>query len=82
MTIARKLFTPGPVPIEAHILAKGAEQLTFNRTQDFSRFTKEILQGLGLVFQTSGPIAILTGFSDKCTNLPIAHPPRVLAMCA
>ena len=61
MTPARKLFTPGPVPVEAHILAKGAVQLPYNRTQDFSKFTKEILQGLGLVFQTSGPIALLTG---------------------
>lgn len=61
MTPARKLFTPGPVPIEAHILAKGAEQPPYNRTQDFSKFTKEILQGLGYVFQTNGPIALLTG---------------------
>lgn len=56
-----KLFTPGPVPVEGHILAKGAEQLPYNRTQDFSKFTKEILQGLGYVFQTNGPTVILTG---------------------
>jgi len=61
MTIARKLFTPGPVPVEAHILAKGAEQPPYNRTQEFSKLTNEILQGLGYVFQTSGPIALLTG---------------------
>ena len=58
---SRKLFTPGPVPIEAHILAKGAEQPPYNRTQDFSKFTHEILQGLGDVFQTTGPVAVLTG---------------------
>ncbi len=60
MVVAKKLFTPGPVPIEEHILAKGAEQLPYNRTQDFSRLTQEILQGLGYVFQTNGSIAILT----------------------
>ena len=43
MTTTWKLFTPGPVPVEGHILAKGAEQLPYNRTQDFSKFTKEIL---------------------------------------
>ena len=61
MTTTCKLFTPGPVPVEGHILAKGAEQLPYNRTQDFSKFTKEILRGLGYVFQTNGPTAILTG---------------------
>lgn len=61
MTTARKLFTPGPVSVEEHILAKGAEQPPYNRTQDFSTLTKEILQGLGYVFQTSGPTVILTG---------------------
>ena len=61
MPDSRKLFTPGPVPIDKHILAKGAEQPPYNRTPDFSQFTLEILQGLGHVFQTRGPVAILTG---------------------
>ncbi len=61
MLEARKLFTPGPVPVAEHILAKGAEQPPYNRTPDFSRFTEEILQGLGYLFQTRSPVAILTG---------------------
>lgn len=61
MKTAMKLFTPGPVPIAAHILAIGAEQPPYNRTQEFSDFTREISQGLGYIFQTSGPAAILTG---------------------
>ena len=60
MPDVRRLFTPGPVPLEKHILAKGAEQPPYNRTPDFSRFTREILQGLAYVFQTRGPVAILT----------------------
>ncbi len=58
---AKRLFTPGPVPIEPHILAKGAEQPPYNRTPEFSAFTHDILRGLGNVFQTAGPVAILTG---------------------
>ena len=57
----KKLFTPGPVIIEAHILAIGAQQLPYNRTEQFSQFTHEILNGLSYIFQTSGPVAILTG---------------------
>jgi aspartate aminotransferase-like enzyme len=61
MLKARKLFTPGPVPIEKHILGMGAVQPPYNRTTDFSAYTQEILQGLGHVFQTSSSVAILTG---------------------
>jgi aspartate aminotransferase-like enzyme len=60
MLEVRRLFTPGPVPIEKHILAKGADQPPYNRTPDFSRFTQEILIGLSFVFQTCGPVALLT----------------------
>jgi aspartate aminotransferase-like enzyme len=56
-----KIFTPGPVPIEAHILAIGAKQPQYNRTSEFSRLTTEILSGLKYVFQTSGEVALLTG---------------------
>jgi len=55
------LFTPGPVPVEKHILDIGSRQLPYNRTTEFSRLTEEILGGLKYVFQTSGSIAILTG---------------------
>jgi len=61
MGISRKLFTPGPVAIEKHILALGAQQPVYNRTQEFSQFTREIVEGLGYVFQTSGETAVLTG---------------------
>jgi len=55
-----KLFTPGPVMIEEHILTIGAQQPPYNRTDKFSQFTHEILEGLSYVFQTSGSVAILT----------------------
>jgi len=56
----RKLFTPGPVAMEKHILDIGAQQPPYNRTDEFSQFTHEILNGLSYVFQTSAPVAILT----------------------
>jgi len=55
-----KLFTPGPVIMEEHILAIGAQQPPYNRTDKFSQFTHEILNGLSYIFQTSGSIVILT----------------------
>ncbi|MBL4574783.1 MAG: alanine--glyoxylate aminotransferase family protein [Opitutaceae bacterium] len=54
------LFTPGPVAIPKHILALGSEQPPYNRTPEFSDFTKEILEGLQYVFQTQGSVALLT----------------------
>lgn len=56
-----KIFTPGPVTIEKHILAIGAQQPPYNRTEKFSQQTHEILAGLKYVFQTSGEVALLTG---------------------
>jgi len=56
----KKLFTPGPVVMEKHILAIGAQQLPYNRTDNFSQLTHEILGGLSDLFQTNGPVAILT----------------------
>lgn len=44
-----------------HILAIGAQQPPYNRTDEFSQLTHEILNGLSYIFQTSGPVAILTG---------------------
>ncbi len=61
MPKTKRLFTPGPVPIERHILAIGAQQPPYNRTPEFSAFTHDILRGLGNVFQTAGPVAVLTG---------------------
>jgi len=56
-----KLFTPGPVAIEEHILAIGAKQPPYNRTEDFSELTHNVLRGLRHLFQTDGSVALLTG---------------------
>ncbi|WP_298869053.1 alanine--glyoxylate aminotransferase family protein [uncultured Gimesia sp.] len=56
-----RLFTPGPVPIEKHILAIGNKQPPYNRTEKFSEFTHELLRGLKYVFQTVGSVALITG---------------------
>jgi aspartate aminotransferase-like enzyme len=56
-----RLFTPGPVSIEEHILAIGEEQPPYNRTEEFSKFTHVLLDGLKYVFQTEGSVALLTG---------------------
>ncbi len=55
-----RLFTPGPVPIEKHIRAIGEKQIPYNRTEEFSEFTHELLLGLKSVFQTQGAVALLT----------------------
>lgn len=57
----QRLFTPGPVPIDRHILALGASQPPYNRTQAFSSLTHEILTDLQYIFQTAGAVALLTG---------------------
>ena len=56
-----RLFTPGPVAIEEHILAIGAKQPPYNRTEDFSELTHNVLRGLKYLFQTDGSVALLTG---------------------
>lgn len=56
-----RLFTPGPVPIEDHIRAIGEKQPPYNRTEEFSGFTHELLGSLKYVFQTEGSVALLTG---------------------
>lgn len=54
-------FVPGPVPIAPHMLAIGAQQLPYNRTEAFSATTYEILDGLKNLFRTEGQVALLTG---------------------
>lgn len=56
-----RLFTPGPVPIEEHLSAIGVKQPPYNRSEEFSAFTHEVLSGLQYVFQTEGSVALLTG---------------------
>lgn len=53
-------FAPGPVPIEQHILAIGAHQPHYNRTEAFSDLTYQVLDGLRYVFQTRGSVVLLT----------------------
>lgn len=57
---AWKVFVPGPVPIESHLLAIGNQQLPYNRTEAFSEITHEIQRGLLQLFQTDGSVALLT----------------------
>jgi aspartate aminotransferase-like enzyme len=57
----RKIFTPGPVTIDKHILDIGAKQPPYNRTDEFSQLTHEILSSLKYTLQTSGEVALLTG---------------------
>lgn len=54
-------FVPGPVPISPHLLRIGAQQLPYNRTEEFSTTTHTILAGLKKLFGTKSQVAILTG---------------------
>jgi len=47
--------------MDKHILDIGAKQLPYNRTEEFSQLTHEILTSLKYVFQTNGEVALLTG---------------------
>ncbi|MFT4641936.1 MAG: aspartate aminotransferase-like enzyme [Verrucomicrobiales bacterium] len=67
------LFTPGPVPIEDHLLAIGAKQPPYNRTEAFSDFTHEILDGLSYLFQTEGSVAILTASGTAAMEASILN---------
>ncbi len=67
------LFTPGPVAIPKHILALGAEQPPYNRTPEFSEFTKDILVGLENIFQTQGSVALLTASGTAAMEATILN---------
>lgn len=67
------LFTPGPVPVDRHILAIGHEQPPYNRTVDFSALTHDILSGLKYVFQTEGSVALLTGSGTAAMEASILN---------
>ncbi len=68
-----KLFTPGPVPIHDHILKIGAQQPPYNRTQEFSDFTMEILDNLRHVFQTRGQVAILSASGTAAMEATVVN---------
>ena len=53
-----RLFTPGPTPIFQHILDIASRQLPYNRTEQFSQITYEILDGLKYLFVTKGDVVI------------------------
>ena len=55
-----RLFTPGPVPIEAHLRDIARQQIPYHRTEAFSEVTHELLRGLEDIFQTKGSVALLT----------------------
>ena len=61
MDQVRKIYTPGPVTIAKHLLDIGAKQPPYNRTDEFSQLTLEILSSLKYIFQTNGEVALLTG---------------------
>jgi aspartate aminotransferase-like enzyme len=67
------LFTPGPVPMAQHILAIGQEQPPYNRTNEFSEFTHDIISGLKYVFQTDGSVVLLTGSGTAAMEATILN---------
>ena len=58
MKIKHRLFTPGPTTMSARTLEIGASQLPYNRTEQFSQITFEILDGLKYIFGTQGEVVI------------------------
>ena len=53
-----RLFTPGPVAMSARTLAIGASQLPYNRTEQFSQITLDIIESLKYIFATQGDVVI------------------------
>ncbi|MBN4080887.1 alanine--glyoxylate aminotransferase family protein [Caldithrix abyssi] len=53
-----RLFTPGPVAMSPRMLSIGASQLPYNRTEQFSQITFEIIEGLKYIFGTQGDVVI------------------------
>ena len=53
-----RLFTPGPVTMSARTLAIGASQLPYNRTEQFSQITFEIIKDLKYIFGTQEDMVI------------------------
>jgi len=53
-----RLFTPGPVTMSTRMLAIGAAQLPYNRTEQFSQITFEIIKDLKYIFGTQGEVVI------------------------
>ena len=55
-----RLFTPGPVTMSTRTLAIGASQLPYNRTEQFSQITFEIIKDLKYIFGTRRNVVIFT----------------------
>jgi len=60
MVEKNRLFTPGPTSMFAHTLEIGSSQLPYNRTDQFSQITLEIIDGLKYVFGTQEDVVIFS----------------------
>jgi aspartate aminotransferase-like enzyme len=80
-----RLFTPGPVAMSSRTLAIGASQLPYNRTEQFSQITFEIIESLKYIFGTQGDVvifaasgtgameAVICNFLDKSDKVLIVN---------
>lgn len=55
-----KLFVPGPVEMDEAVRAVGSQRLPYMRTEEFSKLTLEVVEGLRLLLETEGEVALLT----------------------
>jgi aspartate aminotransferase-like enzyme len=60
MAQKRYLFTPGPTPVPAEVLAALAEPVVHHRGPDYRAVFGECLQRLGTVFRTSSDVLLFT----------------------
>ena len=55
-----RLFVPGPVEIDEAVRLAGSARLPYMRTEEFSRLTFGVVDGLRRVVKTSGDVTLLT----------------------
>jgi aspartate aminotransferase-like enzyme len=55
-----KLFVPGPVEMDETVRVAGSRRLPYMRTEEFSKLTLEVVEGLRLLLETGGEVALLT----------------------
>jgi len=67
------LLTGKPLRIPTEVLEIGAVQLPYNRTEQFSELTHEIIVGLKYVFQTLGDVIIFTATGTGAIEACIAN---------
>ena len=56
----KRLFTPGPTPIPEKIALRMAEPIIHHRSSEFNEILTRVHQNLRYLFQTSGPVLVLT----------------------